>query len=389
MWTLYPRLLTCLNDWAQDYWEDCLPAIDNFVSRGTDTFLMCSEPPLLLMTNQTLERALSLKPPGSTDGSTRPTSNADANEDEDSDFSYSAIESATCAAQIISIILHHCRSRVDDHLGAYLALLSQQLLTEGAIKGGRSQMDAMMLAILDALYYNAVLTMRLLAQMGVLESLLTYLTSAALAYSKSGRMRHFKSLRSKKIVVLGLASILAVPAQALPPTVGGMLGDIAVAALRVLIAYKEKEERSTNEIDQGGDDADDSGSDGLSRFGANAGGDEGDDDDDGSYDEDEDVLFRRARAAARAASHYEDIEEDDNDDSDDDDFWSEEDDDDGIKSPIDDISPYIFFAEALQSIQASDPAKFASVTSKMDANTQIAAQGMIDFASHLRSQSPK
>lgn len=44
MWTLWPQLVQCFHEWAIDYFENLLVPLDNFISRGTDTFLSGQNP---------------------------------------------------------------------------------------------------------------------------------------------------------------------------------------------------------------------------------------------------------------------------------------------------------------------------------------------------------
>ena len=44
MWTLWPQLIQCFHEWAIDYFENILVPLDNFISRGTDTFLSGQNP---------------------------------------------------------------------------------------------------------------------------------------------------------------------------------------------------------------------------------------------------------------------------------------------------------------------------------------------------------
>lgn len=44
MWTLWPRIQSCLGEWAIDYWDNILPPLDNLISRDTATFLGSTNP---------------------------------------------------------------------------------------------------------------------------------------------------------------------------------------------------------------------------------------------------------------------------------------------------------------------------------------------------------
>lgn len=84
------------------------------------------------------------------------------------------------------------------------------------------------------------------------------------------------------------------------------------------------------------------------------------------------------RRAAKRASFLDDDDDDDSDDE----WW--DDDDDDVMSPIDEINPYIYFAEALQQVQGGNPARFAALTGVMDQGVQGAVQGMMAYATELR-----
>jgi len=44
LWTLWPRIHQCLNEWAVDYWDNILPPLDNLISRDAATFLGSTNP---------------------------------------------------------------------------------------------------------------------------------------------------------------------------------------------------------------------------------------------------------------------------------------------------------------------------------------------------------
>lgn len=85
-----------------------------------------------------------------------------------------------------------------------------------------------MLVVANALYYNAPLALAALGQMGVTGQFFGAWFTAIFAVKKSGKPRHFRRQHDKKVAVLGLTSLLAVPDEALPaeikaglPQVGG------------------------------------------------------------------------------------------------------------------------------------------------------------------------
>lgn len=57
-----------------------------------------------------------------------------------------------------------------------------------------------------------------------------------------------------------------------------------------------------------------------------------------------------------------------------------------MRSPIDDIDPFVFFGEALGALQAASPARAAAIFAGMDAGTQQAVQGMVSYAAMVKAE---
>lgn len=99
MWNLYPRILSCMEGWAMDYVSEFVPAVDNFISRGTAVFLQSTDPPYLALTNATIEKIFS---------------------EQDRDGFGTDEEAYIGCASIIQIILEHCRGFVDHCIGTLM-----------------------------------------------------------------------------------------------------------------------------------------------------------------------------------------------------------------------------------------------------------------------------
>ncbi len=391
MWTLFPRLLNCLDTWAIDYWRDVLLPLDNFISRGTEIFLTAPAAPvvpatashapvsLLDMTNRTLEKTLSRK-----EKSGNGNAHGGFNDDDSWEGTESLNEAVVCASQLMSVVLQNCRGRIDHCLAPYMALLIGQIHggTVSASAGGeeidKETLDALLVTGADCLYYNPALALSALSSAGTLPVFMGTLAKAIGTKRKNGNMKHFGGKREKKIIILGLSAVLGTPSSQLPSGIGETLGQITAAIVQLLIALKQQEDNKAGKTEIR--DGSDSGSDGLSRF--RRGGASGNESDDEEDDEDElsDAKIQRMiEASARRAGHG-DIDDWDSDDE----YWSEEDDEDDIGSPIDAISPFVFFAETVQSIQSTDAVTFGAITSRMDAGTVSAIQGMMAYASEIK-----
>jgi hypothetical protein len=244
----------------------------------------------------------------------------------------------------------------------------------------RELRDALLLVGADALYYSAPLTLGLLAAAGALPQFMGALSAAVSARGRSGRMRHFPSQREKKVCALGLTAVLAAPDAALAglPGVGESLGQVAAAVVAVLSALKAQEEEAAEAAAAGsaaGGSASASGSEAASSGGA---GSDGDDDE----SEPDDVALRRSQRATARRARDEADEEDELDS--DEDWWYDSDDEAEVSSPIDAVSPYVYFADVLQAAQASDPARLARMAGQMDAAAQAAVQALMEHAAAVR-----
>jgi hypothetical protein len=188
--------------------------LDNYISLGTDVFLASTDPPLLELTNRSLEKALA--------------------SDTDS-------EEVACAPKLMGVILQHCRGRVDACVGPYLALsltrLSKCTEDEDILR------DALLVLVADALYYDAARSLAALQGMGAVEQCVEAFLASVLAAKKNGKMRHYASKRDKKICILGLTSLLTVPDAALPPGLTpAVLQRVLAATVRALIALKNQQD---------------------------------------------------------------------------------------------------------------------------------------------------
>lgn len=328
MWSLYPRIIQCLNDWALDGFDSALHPLDNYIDRGTEVFLSTQTTPnnnLVEMTEFTIAKALL-------------TEGVDA-------------DSAAAAPKLASVILQHCRGRVDSSVLKLLKIATDSLMMERMMDRGVA--DAVLVMVADVLYYNPILAVSCMSSLGKSGLILGALSKTVSKRRKTGKMVHFRSCREKKIVALGLTSLLMVPPAQLPAELTHSpqaLGQVIAATVHLLGALmKQQQEAAADEEASGinGDDDDDDDFDLAS------------DDDDDVEDEDEldeeylsNLQHKRAQRSAAAGSgiNHDDNDDDDNDDDDDDDDdddWWIDDDDEEVSCPLDNVSPYSFFMTTL------------------------------------------
>lgn len=44
MWGVWPLIMESMDEWALDYFNDAISPLDNFIARGTETFLSSANP---------------------------------------------------------------------------------------------------------------------------------------------------------------------------------------------------------------------------------------------------------------------------------------------------------------------------------------------------------
>uniref|UniRef100_A0A1D2AD30 Importin N-terminal domain-containing protein n=1 Tax=Auxenochlorella protothecoides TaxID=3075 RepID=A0A1D2AD30_AUXPR len=342
MWSLYPRMLECLNEWAIDYFEEVLMPLDNYISQDTETFLNTRDPDLLALTNQTLEKVLA--------GDGYP------------------VDQVVCAPRLMGVVLQTCRGRVDACVAPYLGLILRRLARGDADEDLHS---ALLVAAADALYYSPALALRALAaQPGALAALFGALGKAVAATRAGGRMAAFPSRRDKKLLALGLTAVLSTPEADTPPEIASAVGQLAAAVVRLLLAVKRQEEEAAGgggAREREGEDA------GAARASGDEADSEGADGDEANTDSDDDRVGRYG--ATRGDSDVSDSEED---------WWSDGEAE--VSSPVDAVDPFIYFGEVLGALGTSQPQRVAAIQATMDEGTRAAIQGMTAYAAQLQQE---
>jgi len=354
LWSLWEPMAACLNEWAIDFFESVLVALDNYISRGTDHFLTCKQPDYLALANQMAEKALT-----------------DDNLEE---------EDVCCAAKLLEIILQNCRGRIDACVPGYLALVLRRLPT------ARKKLfqDLLLNVVASAFHYNAQLTMSALVSAGAVGGAFT-----AWLAGIHGRGKRFRRLYDKKVQVLGLLAVASLPEEQLPPEVAAGLPDILAAVLKLLIALREQE--ALQEVESSSDGSvEDSDSD-EDQEGANlveeirARGTQGDDDgglgDDEDEKEDHGYLERLARARARAKE----TEGREHEESDGESDWTEDEEE---QTPIDPLDPFRALAATVHLLQHRASPRFQAFAAGLSPQQTAELQGLLRHAAERPAYEP-
>ncbi|XP_061990500.1 importin beta-like SAD2 [Rosa rugosa] len=346
MWSLWPLMMEALADWAIDFFSNILVPLDNYISRGTAHFLSCKEPDY----QQSLWNMISsiLADRNMEDGDIEP------------------------APKLIQVLFQNCRGQVDQWVEPYIRITFERLR-----RAEKSYLKCLLVQVIaDALYYNAALTLNILQKLGIATDLFNLWFQMLQEVKKSGVRVHFKREHDKKVCCLGLTSLLTLPAGQLPAEA---LGRVFRATLDLLVAYKDqvaaaaKEEEAEDDDDMDGfqtDDDDDGGDGSDKEMGVDA--------EDG--DEADSLKFQKLAAQAKCFRPSDEF-----DDDSDEDFSDDEE----LQSPIDDVDPFVFFVDAVKSVQASDPPRFQSLTQTLDFHYQALANGVAQHAEQRRAEIEK
>ncbi|KAE8714491.1 Importin beta-like SAD2 [Hibiscus syriacus] len=346
MWSLWPLMSEALADWAIDFFPNILVPLDNYVSRGTAHFLTCKEPDY----QQSLWNMIS-------------SIMADKNlEDND-------IEPAP---KLIEVVFQNCRGQVDHWVEPYLRITLDRLQ-----RTEKSQLKCLLVQVIaNAVYYNAPLTLSILNKFAVTTEVFNLWFQLLQQVRKSGVRANFKREHDKKVCILGLTSLLALPSEQIA---GEALGRVFRTSLDLLVAYKDqiaeaaKEEEAEDDDDMDGFQTDDDDEDGSDReMGVDA------------EDENEADSLRLQKIAAQAKAFRAAAADEDDEDSDDD--FS---DDEEMQSPIDDVDPFIFFVDIVKALQASDPMKFQNLMQTLDFHYQALANGVAQHAEQRKAEIEK
>ncbi|KAH0918937.1 LOW QUALITY PROTEIN: hypothetical protein HID58_026597 [Brassica napus] len=217
MWSLWPLMMQGLVDWAIDFFPNILVPLHNYITRGTERYLTCKEPDY----QQSLWSVVSLFM-------------ANKNIDE-SDL--------VPAPKLIGIVLQTCKGQVDMWVEPYLRITLDRL--RGAEK---SSFKCLLIEVIaNTFYYNAPLALGILQRFGVATEILTIWLRMLQEKKKSGVHANFKREHGKKVCILGLTSLLCLPAGQLP-------GEVLPPVFRALLELLAKDFRSYSDDDDFSDD---------------------------------------------------------------------------------------------------------------------------------------
>jgi hypothetical protein len=313
VWETFPLIYVAFDLWAFDYLYFMIPVIENFIGKAPQTILNGVSTLSTGEQVKNIELILTLV--------SKTVNEKRSNETEKAQ-----------ALSLYMCILHNCKGGVDN----YLSIMNDNVLGQLAVqaKAESVPLKAVIYKILgSALHYNPKLELDELERRGVTESLFSQWIND---------VDKLESWLSQKLTVLGISSILLLPAASLPPTISTRIQHMIAFLTHMMTKMNLESQHPT-------DQANDFEGEGFNQYS----GQENDDEIHG-FGEDEDVNIvdddPYMKALFSGGADNEDFARfligDD---------WANDYNDDDYVSPIDEIDTLEFYVNTLKNAFAREP----------------------------------
>ncbi|KAG0315466.1 hypothetical protein BGZ97_008202 [Linnemannia gamsii] len=346
MWGVFELIYKTFKESALDFMEEMLPSLDNYVAYGKD----------VVSTNENVQHMI-----------------------------YDIIETVmksdrlgendrVSACKLAESLLLNCRGHVDKYVAPILGLVFEYLAPADRIQTVEFRVQAIEV-VMNALYYNAAVTLRLLEENGWTQRFLTaWFTS----------LDKFSRVHDKKLSIIALCSILSVPVEQLPPALqsnwpqvlDGILSNFE--GLPIAQAKRKEMEKMYNIGSDDEDEEDDEDDEGQTALEAALAGDEDGveeewvDDEEDVFDEGHEYLEYLAQQASKTRpDDREDDEESEYDDLEEEIYF---------ESPLDDLDPYVIFRDVFTGLQQHNPASYNELTKATTPKQQEFIMNLIQTA---------
>ena len=221
LWQLFPLLLQAWQSFGYDYLEEFVPCIENYVTRSAPRFCASPQPKQMVL-----------------DMCTKVFQNEDAT------------QGHLCSAcQVMEAVFVGCQGHADEVVAPFIDMARGRLL--GEQKSGQALRVMLLSVLLNACSYNAALAVQTMESLGdgiLPEALHTLL----------GNLADFSRIHDKKVVILGLSSLIGIAHMPLPEALANSLGLLLATTLRLVEqSQKQKAEQAAAaaaEEEAGGDE---------------------------------------------------------------------------------------------------------------------------------------
>ena len=342
LWKAFPLVYHAFQNWAFDYLCLMTPPLNNFIAKDTQYFLAGKGDVPDVGQMAYIDMIFSM------------VSKA-VQEDRTSE------SEARKSLFLYMSVLHNCTGHVDSYLPTIndvsLGKLGQQVNSDLPLTR-----HTIFQVLASALYYNPQLELAELEKRGATQDVFSQ-------WIKD--MPEMDKWLSKKLTVLGMSSILRIPAATLPQSIVPLLPNIITTIVKVTQDMKEDAEKGNTEDDNRAIEAED---------------EDGDEDWEG-FDESEDVTNVHDEAYVTALSKLSATGDISQfllgGDGWDDDF---DDDEDDYHSPIDDINEMQFMTDVLKEAFQREPELYQQIQAALPQDTVLSFQNLLAAVDAQRSQ---
>ena len=341
MWALMPRLHAAYMTWAFDYFECLAVCFGLYIVKGRQVFLQSKQPDYVSLFNQVLENAMT-------------------GDYQEVDFHP--------ALKLMETALQHLKTDIDAFVGPYLHLTLQKWRT-----AERSDTRVLLVNVVaNALWYNPAIAVTFLRQQGALMEVFSKWFEMIYTDKENGRMKYFLKHSDKKIGILGLISLLAVPDDQFPNELqpGQILG--GVMKLLAAIRRQEEETRDTSDDEDYDPDEDSEGELGDA--------DEEEEDDESAVESSSGSAYNKLleKETRKLLMGYQGSDSDDYCETD----MSSDDED----APIYTVDPYVTFSEMLEYLETTHGNRLQGMVTGMNEGDRQALHQMMDYGRQKKAE---
>ncbi|KAF8934669.1 hypothetical protein BGZ52_003629 [Haplosporangium bisporale] len=347
MWGVFELIYKTFKESALDFMEEMFPSLDNFISYGKE--VVSQNENVQHMIYDMIETVMKSDRLGEND--------------------------RVSACKLAESLLLNCRGHVDKYVAPILTLVFEYLAPVDKIQTVEFKVQAIEV-VMNALYYNAGVTLRLLEENGWTQRFFG---------AWFGSLEKFSRVHDKKLSIIALCAILSVPVEQLPPALqngwpqvlNGILSNFE--GLPIAQAKRKEMEKMYNIGSDSEDEDDENDSDPEqsaleSALAADEDGVEEEwvDDEEDVFDEGHEYLEYLAQQASKTRP----ADRDDDEESEYDDLEEEI----YFESPLDDLDPYVVFRDVFTGLQHHNPASYAELTKATTPEQQAFIMNLINTA---------
>jgi len=215
-WSLLPRMLKAVNDWAGDFIPNIVPPLTNYIAKDLDHFLKITNPNVFIATMNICKRFF-----------------------EDKDEAREA--ECTHCCRIIETFIAYGHGKLDKFIPEILKMVSNKAISAHTIGLKLLALDI----VAELVHYNPVLFLNILKQAGdpFTRELFNHWLSS---------IEHMEKFKQRKMCVLGLASLTKAPISLQPKELQLAFPKVLTAIMAVLHDIRESkgDDSDVEQIDE-------------------------------------------------------------------------------------------------------------------------------------------